>query len=99
MPDLEKFRRDLTDLINACSLENLSNTPDYMLADYLVDCLYAHNAAVRNRDAWYGYKTTGSCFSMQCGDYILQVRRDGESDFTVDLDPHTTAELGMDPQP
>lgn len=96
MPDLEGFRKDLTSLINRYSLENLSNTPDYMLADYLIDCLHAHTAAVRNRDHWYGYNTTDSSFSVQCGDYVLSVRRDGESDFTVDLDPEI---LGEDPQP
>lgn len=94
MPDLERFRQELTALINACSLENLSNTPDYMLANYLIDCLHAYNAAVRNRDHWYGY-TTGTCFRVQCEDYTLTVHREAESDFTVDLDPQV---LG-DPQP
>jgi len=34
--------------------ENDSNTPDFILAEYLTDCLNAWNAAIRNRAAWYG---------------------------------------------
>lgn len=33
------FVKDLAALINTHSIENISNTPDWILADYLVDCL------------------------------------------------------------
>ena len=32
------FRQDLTSLINEHSLEQHCNTPDYILADYLINC-------------------------------------------------------------
>jgi hypothetical protein len=35
--------------------ENGSNTPDYILADYLVSCLAAFDRAVLARERWYGY--------------------------------------------
>lgn len=43
----------LTELINEYSLENASNTPDFILAQYLLDCLNAYNKAVQDRAVWY----------------------------------------------
>lgn len=45
---------DLQALLNGYSLENDSNTPDYTLARYLLDCLDAYNKAVMDRAHWYG---------------------------------------------
>lgn len=50
----ETFRKDLQALINHHSLENGSNTPDRLLADYLADCLSSFDRAVSAREAWYG---------------------------------------------
>lgn len=47
------FRKELEELINRHSLENLSDTPDYILADYLIDCLDTFNKAVGARDRWH----------------------------------------------
>ena len=38
------FREELEHLINRHSKENGSNTPDYMLADFLCTCLVAFDA-------------------------------------------------------
>ena len=51
-----EFKRELTILINKYSLENKSNTPDYILADYLIDCLSIFNACTNNRTNWYKNK-------------------------------------------
>lgn len=47
------FQDQLRALINANSLEGVSNTPDFILANYLFDCLAAFNAAVDARESWY----------------------------------------------
>ena len=52
--NLEFFQAGLIDLINKYNMENGSNTPDYILAQYLVDCLKGFNLASRNREKWYG---------------------------------------------
>ena len=44
------FREELTGLLNKHSMENAGNTPDYILASYLYNCLHAYNAAVCARD-------------------------------------------------
>lgn len=48
-----KFRRDLTGLINLYSLENRSSTPDFILAEYLVNCLAAFDKAEEAKSKWY----------------------------------------------
>ena len=50
----ETFRKKLASLINAQSMENGSDTPDYMLAEFLFDCLVAFDKTVRRRETWYG---------------------------------------------
>lgn len=51
--DISKFATELTALINKYSLENNSNTPDFILANYLVNCLNAFNLASIGREKWY----------------------------------------------
>ncbi len=48
------FESELVSLINRESLENVSNTPDWILAEFLVKCLHALNDAVEQRERWYG---------------------------------------------
>lgn len=48
---MTEFQKELTALINKHSLENTSNTPDLVLADFLMDCLRAFDIATINRDA------------------------------------------------
>jgi hypothetical protein len=53
---MKTFRQDLEELINKHSMENGSNTPDFMLAEYLMDCLRAFDKVMKRRDLWYGKK-------------------------------------------
>jgi len=48
------FQQDLEKLINYYSQENGSNTPDFILAKFLNDCLNAFNEAIPQREKWYG---------------------------------------------
>lgn len=53
----ETFRHELQRLINSVSMENGSNTPDWVLADYLKSCLDNFDRAVNARETWYGRQT------------------------------------------
>lgn len=59
MTDSEKaqkmleFEKELTELLNKYSLENKSNTPDFMVAKHLIECLIAFNNARIERDKWF----------------------------------------------
>jgi hypothetical protein len=47
------FESALQELINKYSQENGSDTPDFILAKYLQDCLAAYNKCVKARDKWF----------------------------------------------
>lgn len=47
-----KFHRELESLINRHSLENRTDTPDFILADYVVECLRALEHQHRAKVAW-----------------------------------------------
>lgn len=46
------FTRELAAVINRVSRENASNTPDFILAHYLADCLKAFERVIRARKTW-----------------------------------------------
>lgn len=50
------FKEKLRALINKCQLEGGSDTPDFILADYMQDSLLAFEKATRARTRWTGYK-------------------------------------------
>ncbi len=51
---MSDFRKHLETCINAHSKENGSDTPDWILAEYLLGCLEGFDAAVTAREKWYG---------------------------------------------
>ena len=48
------FSKELENLINKHSIENGSNTPDFILAEYMMNCLRAFENAVVARSKWFG---------------------------------------------
>lgn len=48
------LREDIRHAINCNSAENGSDTPDFILAEYIRGCLAAFNKAVKAREKWYG---------------------------------------------
>ena len=53
---MSTFKKELEDLINRHSKENGSDTPDFMLAEYLDNCLKIFNEISQAREEWYGRK-------------------------------------------
>jgi len=53
MNNKEMFRAELEVIINKYSMENSSDTPDWIIADYLVSCLDSFNQSVGAREKWY----------------------------------------------
>jgi hypothetical protein len=52
----EGLEEALTRLLNRYSEENASNTPDFILAKFLINALDTFNIAVQEREKWYGRK-------------------------------------------
>lgn len=51
-----KLSVELQHLLNRHSRENDSNTPDFILAEYMMKCLIAFEEASNRREEWYGKK-------------------------------------------
>lgn len=49
-----EFLNELTAVVNKHSKENGSDTPDFILAAYLGECLAAYDRGVNLREKWYG---------------------------------------------
>lgn len=50
------IREEIAAILNKHSKENGSNTPDWILAEYLLMCLDTFDGAVNARETWYGRK-------------------------------------------
>ncbi len=56
---MSEFKEQLSALINRHNRESNSDTPDFILAEYLSRCLEAFDWATRRRESWYGLKRPG----------------------------------------
>lgn len=77
-----EFRKQLEKLINQNSLENGSNTPDFILAEYLENCLNAYNIANSKKTSWYG--TLQDCKELFASNYN-KTWKDVQNDFEYGL--------------
>lgn len=58
------FEKELKQLINRYSIENESDTPDFILAQYVRVCLNAFNEASNAREKWYGRPPVASALAL-----------------------------------
>ena len=61
------FEQELKALINRHSRENASNTPDHILALFMLASLEAFEQAVQQREQWYGRNDHPSAFVLGNG--------------------------------
>jgi len=54
LPPPTSLHDELTHLLNMHSAENGSNTPDFLLSQYLVSCLALFDFIVNERTKWHG---------------------------------------------
>lgn len=77
------FDAELEQLINKHSMENNSNTPDFILAEYLSLCLHAFDKATNQRIKWFATPNTGDVVFRTGAGFIADtaVNNDNESSF------------------
>jgi hypothetical protein len=56
MAESSPLAQDLGSVLNRHSAENRSDTPDFILAQYMLDALAAFEKASRAREDWYGHR-------------------------------------------
>lgn len=49
----KSLANDLASLLNEYNEESLSDTPDFILANFLLGCLRSFNAGINDRERWY----------------------------------------------
>lgn len=49
---LQKFKKELEQLLNKYSIDNDVDTPDYILASYIYGCLREYAAMKKQLDLW-----------------------------------------------
>ena len=62
---MKTLLEDIRDAINRHSAENGSDTPDFILAQYLEQCLAAFDVAVLQREAWHGRGLRATALAAQ----------------------------------
>lgn len=50
---MNELENEIRVALNRACAENDSNTPDFILARYLMACLAAFNAATKTREEWH----------------------------------------------
>lgn len=69
--------QELAQVLNRYLMENASNTPDFLLAEYLERCLAAGEVLINRRDGWYGVK-------LKPGHRLVEAPRTESGDGVVD---------------
>lgn len=63
---MTNVEREIAAVLNRHCMENASNTPDWILAQYLRACLLAFDTAVQQRETWYGRAGQPSLPNGEC---------------------------------
>jgi hypothetical protein len=50
-----EFEKELVGLINTYCIENESDTPDFILTEYIMGCLDNYAKTTRARDKWFDF--------------------------------------------
>jgi hypothetical protein len=50
---MSEFRKELSGVLNKYSKETASDTPDFILAEYLEMCLENFDTTIKGRKNWY----------------------------------------------
>lgn len=61
-----EFEKELRELINRSCEENKSDTPDFILTEYLVHCLNGFNKGINSRDKFYGFEPWPKILEVKC---------------------------------
>lgn len=59
----KSLQREISSVLNCACRENESNTPDFILAKYLMRCLQTGEKLIKERESYYGVKVNLDNFS------------------------------------
>ena len=67
-----ELRTELEQLLNKHSRENESNTPDFILANFMLGCLATGEALIKEREKWYGVECSPGAVVVEPGKVISE---------------------------
>ena len=65
-----QFEQNVENVINNLSLENVSNTPDHILAKFVDRVFWAANNLIKDREVWYGSHNEPGKITMNLKDFV-----------------------------
>jgi hypothetical protein len=75
-----ELRKDIENVINCHSAENGSDTPDFILAEYLMGCLETFDKAVNARGKFYGHHLSCQICHSQIGYCVHKIVEEPDRD-------------------
>lgn len=82
-PEPNKFEKELEQILNRHNKDNDTQTPDFILAQYLLSCMEAYRTAQRMRQKWFG-GSNGRREEYHGENKAKAAPIDGSSDFMTD---------------
>lgn len=55
---MKEIEKEITEIFNRHGLDTITDTPDYILADYVMTSLYAYLKTKSATEKWFGKKIT-----------------------------------------
>ena len=97
MADHSRLRKEIEQAINKHSLENGSDTPDFILAEYLTDCLRMFDKAVNKREEMNLKNDEGMTMkdTIVSGKLIDEYEHRQNSNFVLLLKPNYQSKNGI----
>ena len=93
----DDLRKNIETAINSVSAENGSDTPDFILAEYLMDCLRAYDSAVQKREKWYGRpianRSDPQAVKAEPDDTMMMVQVNGKNRGSIFVPPDSEADF------
>ena len=71
---------EMCELINEQCGENVSNTPDFILAEFMQNALNAFNKATNQREEWYGNGAEDQIYAALDAEILKRQRLEDELD-------------------
>ena len=72
------FQKNVENVINSLSLENVSNTPDHILAKFIDNVFWAANNLIKDREDWYEYHNEIGQIVMTLREFINNFSHNNE---------------------
>ena len=76
MFNADKMVKDLTEYINKNGLDSDCDTPDYIIAEYLVSAYQSLRVILQSRDTWYNFKPWSKPLTIELDRSVFNISKE-----------------------